>query len=85
LVSLAAEEFPEWNLDDLREYLDCNEGATVVKQDIQSGQQRFGIKGVPFFVVSRDDGSSNQKPYVFSGAQTSETFCEIFRDLSERK
>jgi predicted DsbA family dithiol-disulfide isomerase len=87
LVNLAAKEFTDWDLDDLCEYLDGNKGATAVDQEIQSGQQRFGIKGVPFFVVGSDDGSgsSNQKPYAFSGAQTSETFCDIFRELSERK
>lgn len=88
LVNLAAREFPDWDGDDLRKYLDDNKGKKEVQQEIRSGRERFGIKGVPFFIVGKDDdesSSSNEKPYAFSGAQHSETFVELFRELSEQK
>jgi predicted DsbA family dithiol-disulfide isomerase len=89
LVNLAAKEFPDWNSDDLREYLDDNKGEKAVQQEIESGRQRFGIKGVPFFIIGRDEDESssspNEKPYAFSGAQTSATFVELFHELSEQK
>jgi predicted DsbA family dithiol-disulfide isomerase len=88
LVNLAAKEFPDWSSDALREYLDDNKGKKAVQQEIQSSSQRFGIKGVPFFIVGRDDDESsspNEKPYAFSGAPTSEGFLELFRELSEQK
>jgi predicted DsbA family dithiol-disulfide isomerase len=87
LVNLAAKEFPDWNSDNLREFLDDNKGAKEVQQEIRSGRERFGIKGVPFFIVGRDNdelSSSKDKPYAFSGAQQSETFVELFRELSEK-
>ena len=88
LVKLAAEEFPDWNSDDLREFLDDNKGVMEVQQEIRSGRERFGIKGVPFFIVGKDNdesSSSNKKPYAFSGAQQSETFVKLFRELSEQE
>jgi predicted DsbA family dithiol-disulfide isomerase len=88
LVKLAAKEFPDWNSDDLREFLDDNKGVKEVQQEIRSGRDRFGIKGVPFFIVGKDgdeSSSSKEKPYAFSGAQQSETFVELFRELSERE
>jgi predicted DsbA family dithiol-disulfide isomerase len=89
LVKLAAKEFPDWNSDDLREFLDNDKGVGEVQQEIRSGRERFGIKGVPFFIVGKDgndeSSSSKEKPYAFSGAQTSATFVELFRELSEQE
>jgi predicted DsbA family dithiol-disulfide isomerase len=88
LVKLAAREFPDWNSDDLGEFLDGNKGVKEVQQEIRSGRDRFGITGVPFFIVGKDGdelSSSKEKPYAFSGAQQSETFVELFRELSEQE
>ena len=67
------------NLDDLQRYLINDEGKSKVEQDISSGRRKYGISGVPFFVISGNDAS--QRPYVFSGAQGTDTFVELFEEL----
>lgn len=87
LLQIAAREYPAWDAGDLRNYLDGNKGLQLVKQEIQDGRRRYGISGVPFFVIEHkttEGGSagSHHKPYGFSGAQASSTFVEIFEELS---
>jgi predicted DsbA family dithiol-disulfide isomerase len=50
--------------------------------DIAVGKRRYGISGVPFFIVSSSDGT--QRPSVFSGGQGSESFVELFQELAEK-
>jgi predicted DsbA family dithiol-disulfide isomerase len=64
---------------ELTEYLMQDQGKAKVKQDISSGRQRYGISGVPFFVIGKDDSS---RPYAFSGAQNTDTFLDVFEELS---
>lgn len=75
------------NIDELRGYLERDEGHTEVQQEISFGRRKYGIKGVPHFIISAEDDtsgrSSQQRPYGFSGAQAPETFVEIFEELSE--
>lgn len=73
------------NLDDLRRYLTEDEGKIEVQKEIAIGRKRYGITGVPYFIVSADEGGGNQRqrPYGFSGAQSPETFVELFEELSE--
>lgn len=68
-------------MDDLKTYLTNDEGKSQVEQDIAVGRRKYGISGVPFFIVSADQKS--QRPYGFSGAQASETFVELFEELAE--
>ena len=68
-------------VDELRNYLSQDKGKQQVKEDIQVGRQRYGISGVPFFVVKKENDNS-MRPYGFSGAQKSETFLDIFNELS---
>ena len=68
-------------VDDLKTYLTNDWGKAQVEQDIAVGRRKYGISGVPFFIVSGVDKS--QRPYGFSGAQASETFVELFEELAE--
>jgi predicted DsbA family dithiol-disulfide isomerase len=73
------------NLDDVRTYLEQDNGKDIVKQQIAQGRQRYGISGVPFFIVSSaKDSNKQRRPYGFSGAQSSDTFVELFEELAEQ-
>eukprot|EP00541_Cyclophora_tenuis_P011882 CAMPEP_0116559938 /NCGR_PEP_ID=MMETSP0397-20121206/10689_1 /TAXON_ID=216820 /ORGANISM="Cyclophora tenuis, Strain ECT3854" /LENGTH=203 /DNA_ID=CAMNT_0004085793 /DNA_START=60 /DNA_END=670 /DNA_ORIENTATION=+ len=64
----------------VREYLENDEGATVVKQQIKEGVQKYGIRGVPYFAVQGENKS--ERPFGISGAHPPETFLEMFDELS---
>jgi predicted DsbA family dithiol-disulfide isomerase len=67
------------NESDIKDYLERDMGATQVAQEIRLGSQKYGIRGVPFFVI---DGVATSRPYGISGAHDSQTFLELFRDVS---
>lgn len=69
--------------DELRRYLENNEGADAVKEEIRRGRRMYKISGVPFFVVGAE--GNGKPPYGFSGAQASETFLEVFEELTEQE
>lgn len=82
LVNIAKElGLPDEQVAELQEYLAKEHGKSTMEQEIKTGRQRFGIKGVPFFVVGKDDQGAS-RPYGFSGAQASDTFLELFEELS---
>mmetsp|Transcript_108795 Transcript_108795/g.162727 ORF Transcript_108795/g.162727 Transcript_108795/m.162727 type:complete len:171 (-) Transcript_108795:22-534(-) len=66
--------------EELTSYLEKDKGEAKVKEEIAVGRQRYRISGVPFFVIGSD---STARPYGFSGAQKSETFVELFEELSD--
>lgn len=69
--------------DDLKLHLENNVSAKDVMKDIQMGRRRYNIQGVPFFVIGAVDGEESLgRPYVFSGAQDSSTFADIFEELA---
>lgn len=68
------------DLEDLRRFLDRNEGKYTVDQEINYGRGKYGVRSVPHFIVS---GGSDARPYMFSGAQSPDTFVDIFEELSE--
>lgn len=68
------------NEEDLQKYLSQDQGADEVKKDINSGRRKYGISGVPYFIVG--DSKESNKPYGFSGAQEPDTFVELFENLS---
>jgi predicted DsbA family dithiol-disulfide isomerase len=70
------------NMDNLTEYLRQDKGKAHLDQDIAVGKRRYGISGVPFFIVSSSDGT--QRPHVLSGAQGSESFVKLFQELAEK-
>lgn len=63
----------------LRNYLKSQEGTQQVQDEISRGRQSYRISGVPFFVI----GTEGQTPYGISGAQKTETFVELFQELSQ--
>jgi len=68
--------------DDLRRYLTLNEGKAEVEAEISAGRKKYGISGVPYFVVSAGDPKNNKdRPLGFSGAQSPETFLDVFEEL----
>jgi predicted DsbA family dithiol-disulfide isomerase len=77
----AASEQGSGNIDeeDLKRYLTLNEGRGQVKEEIQHGRQRYGISSVPYFIVTSENNAG--RPYGFSGAQSSETFVDVFEEL----
>lgn len=88
LVELAQKEFPDWNSNELRQYLESTETARAVQHEIDEGRRQFQIRGVPYFVVGvvqeGEEGQTSKKnkpPYGFSGAQKPETFDAIFEEL----
>lgn len=76
-------------MDELTTYLTLDLGATLVQHEINTGRQRYGISGVPYFVVGLEDTTTTtmttpqHKPYAFSGAQASATFVELFDELAD--
>ena len=82
-------------LQDLRNYLSQNLGAREVQEEINLGRQRYRISGVPYFIVglaatTESDGSSalpeyssSRRPYGLSGAQSPQTFVDLFEELNE--
>mmetsp|Transcript_20374 Transcript_20374/g.48992 ORF Transcript_20374/g.48992 Transcript_20374/m.48992 type:complete len:223 (-) Transcript_20374:243-911(-) len=87
LIDIATRELgvTEGEVSDLRSHLENNVGAKDVMKEIQLGRRRYGIKGVPFFVVESSgdgDGAGSGRPYGFSGAQDPSAFVEIFEELA---
>jgi len=71
--------------DDLSKFLTRNEGKARMQQDIARGRQQYGISSVPFFIISADTDAGNQRrPRGFSGAQSSDTFLEVFEEIEEQ-
>lgn len=81
LIRLAENTLPEVDVADLRDYITKDKGAAKVMQEIDQGRRAFGIQGVPCFVVG---ATGLATPYAFSGAQASESFLEVFEELSEK-
>lgn len=65
----------------MRQYLERDEGAKEVHDQIAHGVGKYGIRGVPYFVIQRK--GTSQKPYGVSGAQLPETFVEVFEEFNE--
>ena len=82
LVRIAVEKLglPSDEADDLRLYLEQDQGANAVQSEIREAQRKYRVSAVPFFVIGKQDG---ERPYGFSGAQPPEAFLEIFNELSE--
>lgn len=76
----AAESGAPIDLNDLRRFLANDEGKFAVDQEIDYGRRKYGISGVPHFIVS---GGSDTRPYSFSGAQDPDTLVDIFEELSD--
>jgi predicted DsbA family dithiol-disulfide isomerase len=71
------------NVEELREYLMRDQGKAVVQAEIRAMSSKYGIRGVPYFIVRSTKQDPSQRPYGFSGAQSSQTFLELFQELAE--
>lgn len=78
LVQVASRHF-DWEPQDLRQYLDQDAGARIVKSEMQTERRKYGVSSVPYFVIGNGEGT----PYGVSGAQSSATLKSIFVELSE--
>lgn len=80
LVRVGIERLGLSDEGDLRRFLEKDEGADEMKKEIQTGQQRYGISGVPFFIIGAE--GREEPPYGFSGAQGTRTFLTHFREVA---
>ena len=86
LIKIASTQLrvSETETDQLRIHLENNAGSKAVMKEIQEGREKYNISGVPFFIVgARQNGQFIGRPYGFSGAQNSETFQDMFGELSQ--
>ena len=81
LLQLACTELGHVNAEELQEYLTRDQGKKVVQQEIRTLSAKYGIRGVPYFIVRGKDPS--KRPYGFSGAQSSHTLVELFQELAD--
>uniref|UniRef100_A0A7S2A6A0 DSBA-like thioredoxin domain-containing protein n=1 Tax=Trieres chinensis TaxID=1514140 RepID=A0A7S2A6A0_TRICV len=66
--------------DELRQYLENDDGAQEVKAEISRGRRKYNISGVPYFIIGKE--RSEELPYGMSGAQSPRTFLKYFEELS---
>lgn len=85
LVKIGREKLGVTEGGELRAHLENNVGAKEVMKEIQTGRRKYGISGVPYFVVATEERESRLvgKPYTLSGAQDSSAFVEMFEELAE--
>ncbi len=81
LVDVGVNQLNLPDANEVRQYLQSDEGEYEVKAEIDSGRRKYRISGVPFFVIEAEGGSG--QPYGMSGAQNKETFLDIFQELDE--
>ena len=82
LVALGQKHFGDnCQQEQLRAYLQENQGADQVCREMESGRRKYRISGVPFYVAYSRKGS--KRPYTFSGAQPASALLEIFGELAK--
>jgi predicted DsbA family dithiol-disulfide isomerase len=81
LVTLASRHF-DWNLHELRQYLEQDAGASKVRTDMESERRKYNVSSVPLFVISAE---GRGRPYGVSGAQSSSTLKAIFVELTKEE
>ena len=72
---------PSANANELRQYLESDEGEDEVIAEVDKGKRTYKISGVPFFLI--EAAAADARPYSLSGAQNKETFLELFQELDE--
>ena len=85
LVALGSQHFgcTAEEEEELRLYLQENQGADQVRKEIENGRRKYRISGVPFYLASRK--GSAKSPYAFSGAQPSSSLLKIFAELASEE
>jgi len=64
---------------EVRDYLNEDNGADGVHAEIKQGRQSYRISGVPFFIIENEN--DQLPPHHFSGAQKSKVFLDLFNKL----
>lgn len=82
LVRIAADKL-SLPSEEVRTYLESDEGGAEIENDINNGRRKYSISGVPFFIIGSE--GSGQLPYAMSGAQSSNTFLRTFATVLEEK
>mmetsp|Transcript_108609 Transcript_108609/g.242235 ORF Transcript_108609/g.242235 Transcript_108609/m.242235 type:complete len:145 (+) Transcript_108609:401-835(+) len=77
LAELAAERLG-LDREEVLQYLESGAGAAEVLREMEEGQQRYGVRSVPHFIVS---GGSSSQEYSLSGAHPPEQFLDLFQKL----
>jgi len=78
----------KYSQKDLTSFLSSQDGIAQVQKEIQHGKRQYQISSVPFFIIepakaSKED-SQLRRPYGISGAQQTQTFLNIFEELSNK-
>lgn len=86
LVDLAQCHFPDWDRNDLRQFLEEDRGGARVHTEIATGRRQYGVSAVPFFVIGVADSNGRyrdgaHKPYGLSGAQPVDAFLDVFAQV----
>eukprot|EP01138_Halocafeteria_seosinensis_P005036 gb/GECG01005149.1/.p1 GENE.gb/GECG01005149.1/~~gb/GECG01005149.1/.p1 ORF type:complete len:234 (+),score=43.81 gb/GECG01005149.1/:1-702(+) len=66
------------------QYLKSNQGKDEVENTIRSYQERYGIRGVPFFIIKAEGGTKTSKEYTTSGAQDPGHFATLVETALEQ-
>lgn len=77
LAQLAADRLG-LDRDEVLQYLESGAGAAEVLREIEEGQARYRVRGVPHFVVS---GAGYPPGFSFSGAHPPEEFVGYFQKV----
>ena len=80
LVVLGEEVFPNCDAEDLKAYLENNQGESKMHREISKGRREFRIQGVPFFVLSCDGTPKS----VFSGAQSTTYILAVLDEAANQ-
>lgn len=67
--------------EDLKDYLLRDKGRNKVQNEIIAARAKHRIRGVPYVVIQSTNDT--KRPYVFSGAQDSETLVELLEEVTE--
>lgn len=65
------------NREDLKRYLENNEGLKDVFKEIEYGKNMYAIKSVPYFVIQK----YGYQDVDLSGSRSVETFVKVLRDF----
>lgn len=82
LVRIGVDQLGLPDEDKLRSYLEEDEGAEEVLENIRQCRRMYHIQSVPTFIVERK-GRTVDTPIVLTGAQSCAAFLQAFTQLSD--
>merc|ERR1712176_1201337 len=78
-ILLSAAEAAGLDKTETETFLKSDEGRAEVQHDINNWRRRYGINGVPYFVISTDGHGEIE----LSGAQEPSTFENVFEKFTQ--